>query len=224
MEIKIKPWTRFGRLITTGETKSVKVKGWWTKVYERCVCDCWNERWVTRSGLRCWTKSCWCLQKETASKRNSTHRLTKTGIYRTYSWIQTRCYNPNDKCYHNYGWRWIKCLRNSFEQFYEEMWASYYEHVAKYWKSNTTIDRIDVNGDYCKENCRRATKKEQGNNQRTNTICIIDWVQHNLWEWSKILWIPRETLKRHIIKWKIKGQIFNRWTWEMYKYREFGWN
>lgn len=149
-----------------------------------------------------------------------THGKRKTRIYSIYTWIRTRCYNKNYVDYKNYGNRWIKCLWDSFEDFYKDMGESYEAHVKEYGEKNTTIERINVNGNYCKENCTWKTKKEQVNNQRTNTIVVINWEQHNLWEWSKKLWIPRETLKRYIIKWKIKWEIYRRWTWEIYDYKQ----
>jgi hypothetical protein len=46
------------------------------------------------------------------------------------------------------------------------MWESYEIHVKEYWEKNTTIDRINPNLNYCKENCRWATWKEQSLNKR----------------------------------------------------------
>lgn len=220
MRIDLKAGTRFGRLVITWEREVRILKNWQHVVLEKCVCDCWNTKWIRRWNLNSWTKSCWCLWMETIKKRNSTHKMAGTRIFRIFTGIKTRCTNSNDKTYKNYWARWIKCERKTFEDFYKDMWESYKTHVKKYWEKDTTIERIDVNWNYCKENCTRKTRKEQINNQRTNTIVVINWEQRNLWEWSKILWIPRETLKRHIIYGKIKWEIYRRWTWKMHDYKK----
>ncbi len=50
------------------------------------------------------------------------------------------------------------------------MGEGYISHVCEYWEKDTTIDRIDVDWDYCKDNCRRATMREQQNNRSNNLI------------------------------------------------------
>mgnify|MGYP001605568036 FL=1 len=82
--------------------------------------------------------------------------------------MKARCNNPKNHKYPIYGARGIKCLWNKFEDFRDDMYESYLEHVKEFGK-NTSIDRIDVNGHYCKENCRWATAKEQSINVRRIT-------------------------------------------------------
>lgn len=82
--------------------------------------------------------------------------------------ILKRCNKESCRAYKNYWWRWIKCMWGNIDEFYNDMYESYLEHCKKYWFRETTIDRIDVNWNYCKENCRRATYKEQSLNRRNS--------------------------------------------------------
>ena len=71
----------------------------------------------------------------------------------------------NEVCY-----EWVKCLWNTFEEFKRDMYDTYKAHVNEYWEKETTIDRINPFGDYCKENCRWATVKEQALNKKSRFI------------------------------------------------------
>lgn len=85
--------------------------------------------------------------------------------------MKDRCYSPNRENYAIYGGRGIEICdrwKDSFDNFYEDMRKSYEEHVDKYGEKDTSIDRINVDENYCKENCRWATCKEQANNKRNN--------------------------------------------------------
>lgn len=133
-----------------------------------------------------------------------THWMSNARIYRIYRWIISRCKYPSMNVYKIYWARWIKCLRNRFEDFYNDMWKSYEEHVREYWEKNTTIDRIDVNWNYCRENCRRATIKEQWNNTRLNIHIEYKWKRYkSIMELCEELWIKYVTLyKRVFIEWQ----------------------
>lgn len=91
--------------------------------------------------------------------------ITETKKYKllmVFKSIRNRCNNKNVKFYKDYGWRWIKCKWKTFKEFYKDMWNTY-----KKWLQ---IDRENNNWNYCKENCRWITHKEQQRNKRNNII------------------------------------------------------
>lgn len=176
--IPLKKWEKFWLLTALGEFKS---KNW--IAYEKCLCKCWNIKYISRPHLRKWvTNSCWCLRDEMSKKRiinmSTKHWMYWTRLYKIYTQAKYRCDNANSNWYSRYWWRWIKFVRNCFEEFRDDMYESYLEHLDKYWERQTTLDRIDNDWNYCKENCRWATHIEQQRNKIDNVECVYKWAKY----------------------------------------------
>lgn len=144
-----------------------------------CRCDCGNEIVASTGVLRSNHRtSCGCLMKKhTWSKK---HGFTKFNercprIYTIWQCMKSRCNNSNNKRYARYGGRGVKVCeewKNDFQSFYD--WA-----VSSGYKESLTIERINVNGDYCPSNCTWITNEQQQQNTTRSVkylgICEAEW-------------------------------------------------
>ena len=212
-------WEKFWRLTAMWEHYS---NDWGKVTFEKMQCDCWTIKRIGRAIIRQWrTKSCWCLNREIWAmklrKYNTRHWLANSRLYRIYSLAKSRCNNPKNPCYDRYWGRWIKFLRATFEDFCKDMEESYDTHIKEYWEKNTTIDRIDVNGNYCRENCKRATWREQSYNREYNINVTYKWETLPLQEISKKYWIPYNTLKYRLKSWLSPEDAINKIKYQKIK-------
>lgn len=112
--------------------------------------------------------------------------------------MKDRCNNSKSDAYYKYGARGIKVLWKSFDDFAKDMHAAYLAHVRIHGERNTTIERTDTAGDYCKENCRWATHKEQQRNKRSNRILSFKGKKMTLAEWAETTGIRSHTIAARI--------------------------
>ncbi len=127
---------------------------------------------------------------------NYTHGDSKIRFYHIWESMKTRSTNPNNK-YYKKGIRicneWLV-----YETFKKDMYDSYLKHAQLHGEENTTIDRINTNGNYELSNCRWATYQEQAKNRNSNI-----WISYKnevkcLNDWAKELDIPRLTLLKRL--------------------------
>lgn len=100
---------------------------------------------------------------------NNYNQTKDDGLLYKYLSIHRRCEYKSQRGYKWYGGRGIKCEWKSYQDFKYDMYGSYIDSLKKNGHKNTTLDRIDPNGNYCKQNCRWADIKTQLKNRRPNS-------------------------------------------------------
>jgi len=194
---------RFGRLVVV----SVAGKNKHGQTVLGCMCDCGDTIGVdSASVVTGKTRSCGCLRVEVTKKRGTTHGKSLKGESQEYTcWLRLkgRCLNTHDNEYHNYGGRGISVCDSwlvSFENFYKDM--------GPRPSPKHSIDRIDNNGPYCKENCRWATSKEQSRNRRNNWVVAYNGLSMVLTDWALHCGIHYDCLRARLnLGWTIKDAL-----------------
>lgn len=160
---------RFGRLIALGPIgKTIHGSLIW-----RCQCDCGSVKDIDGQSLRKGlSQSCGCFQRDITQelgKSNTRHGAASGGNetpeFKAWLAMKGRCYNPNFRNYKNYGGRGISVCKRWLKNF-----ENFLADVGLRPSPQHSLDRIDNNGNYCPENCRWATAKEQTTNRRNNRI------------------------------------------------------
>jgi len=154
---------RYGRWLVLSEPYAIEGKNKRVDV----VCDCGTRKSVRVSSLLSGdSTSCRCFAKETARERMSTKGgESKHSLHQRWYDLNRRCYDPRRKDYKHYGGRgievceeWHKDNPEGFQNFLKDMESTH--------KPKLEIDRIDNDGNYCKENCKWSTRSEQVLNSR----------------------------------------------------------
>lgn len=165
-----------------------------------CLCDCGNIKIIKSACIKWAVKSCGCLCEKTKFKVK--HNLSNTKVYTAWYAMKKRC--SNHKEYHTYYENNIKVCKewlNNFDTFFSDMG---HPPTKKH-----TLDRIDNLGDYCKENCRWATAKEQNRNYSQNRILEARGEKMNVTEWAEKMNISRHLIYGRLVKgWDTERSIF----------------
>jgi len=194
---------KFGRLTVKSLVEKTKKygKNWETYL---CVCECGNEKIVSRNNL--FSKnvnSCGCLQREAVraiGHKNLKHGKVPKKLYRVWEGMHERCRDIKNVSYPRYGGRGITVCPewNDYIEFRD--WA-----LKNGYKEGVSIDRIDNNGNYEPSNCRWVELSVQSQNKRSNRHITINGETLTHSEWEKKLGLTRGV---------IYSRIYAGWTEE----------
>ncbi len=160
---------KFGYWVVTGNAENRRVSS---------VCRCGTAKQVDRYSLiRGVSKSCGCYRIEDLTARLTTHGMSGTPVYKIWASMLQRVLNRNDLKYADYGGRGIDVDPRwlEFENFLSDMGEPPF--------AGASIDRLENDKGYWKENCRWASRVDQANNKRNNvevtfgsrTLTISQW-------------------------------------------------
>lgn len=183
---------KFGKLTAINAVGTDKHR----KVLWRCVCECGNESVVTGKRLRTGhTSSCGCIQ------RQPIHGMSHSRIYSVWRDMVTRCNNPSNSRWKDYGGRGITvCSRwLNFSLFLEDMGEA---------PEGMSLERIDNNQGYALQNCKWATSIEQASNRRTNKFLEFQGQIKTVSQWARDLNISISALNNRLrLGWDISRAL-----------------
>lgn len=178
-------------------------------------CNKCGKEIIVRSTLLKSQGSCGCVGREKLRIRSTIHGHYYERLHRIWYGVKKRCQDPNDHAYKDYGGRGIALCKEweEYDAFYK--WAIY----AGY-RQNLTIERKDVNGDYCPENCKFISQRMQATNKRnsmrTDTgISIMEMAAKNdikgLRKYGLTIW-PKAIKKKAGYKCELCGEPGDDWS------------
>lgn len=160
-------------------------------------CSCGTQKVMRCANVnRGLSKSCGCWNIQAIKQRSTKHGHSSGGVRtRTYlAWkeMRRRCFDPKRKCYKDYGGRGITIC---------ERWDSYENFLADMGEcpDGLTLERKDVNGNYCPENCCWADCVTQANNKRSSHLITAFGKTQTLAEWAKETGIKIGTVRCRIV-------------------------
>ena len=194
--VKVSVGEKYGRLTVIEDLGYYAKKGHKSQNhYVRCICSCGNI--VEEANLNKLKngeiQSCGCLQKEITSESNKKHGLSKHKLYYVRNTMINRCYNKKISKYKNYGARGISVCdewldkENGFINFYN--WA-----MNNGYQDGLTIERKNVDSNYCPENCCWISSEKQAKNKTTTVFLTYNGETKPLSDWARDTGISWSTL------------------------------
>lgn len=183
----------FGRLTVIGLGQKTK----WGQLRWECKCECGKLIHKCSNPLISGTtRSCGCLRRDVCTARATKHGGKTDGVasreYKSWQDAKSRCFNPNNINYKNYGGRGITmCLewRDDFREFFSHMGPC---------PKGKSLDRIDNEKNYEPGNCQWASRAQQNANQRRSRKMTYLGKTQSACEWCKELGLNPGTVYQRL--------------------------
>lgn len=167
------------------------------------ICKCGKEFESGIQSIRNQNNSCGCVKKQSGVSKLTKHGLSGIAEHLIWSAAKSRCFNPKNKSYDNYGGRGIvmsKEWSDSFQKFYEDMGPRPSPELS--------LERNDNDGPYSKENCKWGTKEEQDSNKRSSVKLTFNGEILTISQWAKRLGFNRNLIRDRINRgWSVEDSL-----------------
>jgi hypothetical protein len=187
---------KFCRLLVLAAVGARTTAGGQRKTTWQCLCECGSRVVVDGCSLKTGgTKSCGCLKHDRSramlTKHGHRSGASPSQTYSSWRGMIGRCTDTKHVAWKYYGGRGITvCDRwRDFRRFLEDMGER---------PPCTTIDRINGNGNYCKDNCEWTTQKQQTRHTRRNVTVTLGTETRCLSEWIEILGLNAHTVRDRV--------------------------
>ena len=178
---------KFGKLTAISIDHKKGSRNYWN-----CVCDCGGKRVVSNDHLRNGDiTDCGCYRKHQPHWKK--HGMYDSRLYRIWSLMKERCYNPKRKEYPRYGGRNIRVCSEWLNSTNFIEWA-----LSNGYSDELTLDCIDNDGDYCPENCRWVSREIQQNNRCANRYITYNGETKTITQWAKEYGLTYYQLQKRI--------------------------
>jgi hypothetical protein len=181
---------RYGRLVVIEEVFPRQINSHGRAVrFIVCKCDCGVVKQRRFNDMKLGkVVSCGCTKRNKMKLKMTTHGMSGARPWRIWINLTQRIDNPNSTSYRYYGGRGVTIPKawRKFEGFWGDMEEGY--------KDSLSLDRIDNDGHYSKENCRWTTSKVQNRNSRHNIILTYGGRSMCVTEWSEETGISAPTI------------------------------
>lgn len=193
---------KFGRLTVLALDPNLGTGG---RRYWHCICECGIKTRPATDKLKSGrTLSCGCYTADSLRNIAYRHGMShSSGEYKSWSGLRDRCTNSNSGNFKNYGGRGISFCPSwgSFETFLKDMGM---RPGPEY-----SIERLNNNGNYSKDNCVWATRRQQSRNRRNVTLHDIGGISKVLTDWCDDLGLPYGRVRQRVAsgRWTLREAL-----------------